>query len=69
MLGVKDNWLKPDRPSIMDELQGEKKDKAQDSVDELLISSACVDHFATIDSPQPIVNGMQHLLVEVIYLM
>ena len=46
----------------MDELQGEKKDAAQDSVDELLISSACVDHFETIDSPQPILNGMQHIL-------
>ena len=46
----------------MDELQGEKKDPAhdQDSVAELLISSACVDHFETIDSPQPIINGMQH---------
>ena len=43
----------------MDELQGEKKDAAQDSVDELLISSACVDHFETIDSPQPIINGTQ----------
>ena len=45
---------------MMDDLQGEKKDPAQDSVAELLISSACVDHFETIDSPQPIINGTQH---------
>lgn len=53
----------------MDELQGEKKDPAQDSVAELLFSSACVDHFETIDSPQPIVNGMQCLFIELGYLM
>ena len=53
----------------MDELQGEKKDPTQDSVAEPLFSSAHVDHFENIDSPLPIVNGMQRLFIEFIYLM
>ena len=47
----------------MDELQGERKDPAQDSGSGLLVSSADVDSFVPIDIPLPVVNGMLLLMV------
>ena len=42
----------------MDELQGEKRDPAQDLGNGLLVSSADVDSFEIINNPKPITNGM-----------
>ena len=42
----------------MDELQGERKDPAQDLSNGLLVSSADVDSFEIINNPKPITNGM-----------